>query len=78
MGGRTADGSMYPDPVRFPSGMKYLANYIHSKVCRYGLSSGERNVGLVLAAIHIQCGVNTLGIIPGIIKHIKGLALHRC
>ena len=29
---RTPDGTIVPDPVRFPSGMKALADYIHSKV----------------------------------------------
>eukprot|EP01113_Clastostelium_recurvatum_P031253 TRINITY_DN3884_c0_g1_i1.p1 TRINITY_DN3884_c0_g1~~TRINITY_DN3884_c0_g1_i1.p1 ORF type:complete len:416 (-),score=85.02 TRINITY_DN3884_c0_g1_i1:74-1321(-) len=35
--GRDADGNMVADPVRFPSGMKALGDYIHSKGLRYGL-----------------------------------------
>lgn len=30
---RTANGTIIPDPVRFPSGMRALADFLHSKVC---------------------------------------------
>ena len=30
---RAPDGTIVADPVRFPSGMKALADYVHSRVC---------------------------------------------
>jgi len=36
---RDAQGNIVPDPVRFPSGMKALADYIHSKGLKFGLYS---------------------------------------
>jgi beta-glucosidase len=38
-GERTADGSITADPKRFPSGMKALADYVHSKGLKFGLYS---------------------------------------
>ena len=34
------DGTIQPDPKHFPNGMKPLADYIHSKNLKFGLSSG--------------------------------------
>ena len=34
---RNAAGAIVPDPVRFPSGMKALADYVHSKGMKLGL-----------------------------------------
>ncbi|XP_065201110.1 alpha-N-acetylgalactosaminidase-like [Planococcus citri] len=34
---RTADGKLQPDRKRFPSGMKSLADYVHSKGLKFGL-----------------------------------------
>ncbi len=34
---RDAQGQLYGDPVRFPSGMKALADYVHSKGLKFGL-----------------------------------------
>ena len=34
---RDADGNIQPDPERFPSGMKALADYVHSKGLKFGL-----------------------------------------
>ena len=34
---RTANGTIIPDPVRFPSGMKALSAYAHSKGLKFGL-----------------------------------------
>jgi len=34
---RNADGTIQPDPVRFPSGMKALADYAHSKGLKFGV-----------------------------------------
>ncbi|MDF1549653.1 MAG: glycoside hydrolase family 27 protein [Bacteroidales bacterium] len=36
---RDADGNIVPDKERFPSGMKALADYIHSKGLKFGLYS---------------------------------------
>ncbi len=38
-GERDTDGFIQPDPVRFPSGMKALADYVHSKGLKIGLYS---------------------------------------
>ncbi len=38
-GQRDARGDIQPDPVRFPSGMKALADYVHSKGLKFGLYS---------------------------------------
>ena len=39
-GGRdAATGLLYPDPKRFPSGMKSLADYVHSKGLKFGIYS---------------------------------------
>ncbi|XP_055958823.1 alpha-galactosidase A-like [Patella vulgata] len=34
---RGADGRLVPDPARFPSGMKALADYVHSKGLKLGI-----------------------------------------
>ena len=36
---RDASGNIVPDPQRFPSGMKALADYVHSKGLKFGLYS---------------------------------------
>jgi alpha-galactosidase len=36
---RRADGRIVPDPQRFPSGMKALADYVHGKGLRFGIYS---------------------------------------
>lgn len=36
---RDANGNLIPDPERFPSGMKALADYIHSKGLKFGIYS---------------------------------------
>jgi alpha-galactosidase len=39
-GGRdSVTGSLYPDTVRFPSGIKALADYVHSKGLKFGIYS---------------------------------------
>ena len=37
-GGRDQRNNIIPDPKKFPSGMKALADYVHSKVC-YSVST---------------------------------------
>eukprot|EP01051_Picozoa_sp_SAG22_P008072 SAG22_NODE_595_length_8730_cov_4.200672_8_plen_195_part_00 len=34
---RAADGTLTPDPVTFPSGMKALGDYVHSKNMKFGV-----------------------------------------
>ena len=62
-GERDALGFIQPDPARFPSGMKALADYIHSKGLKFGIYSdagwkkcgghpGSR--GYELSLIHIS------------------------
>lgn len=36
---RGADGRIVPDPEKFPHGMKYLADYVHSKGLKFGMYS---------------------------------------
>ena len=36
-GGRDENGNVYPDPEKFPSGMKALGDYIHSKGLKFGI-----------------------------------------
>jgi len=38
---RDADGIIQPDPTAFPSGIRALADYIHSKKLKFGLYSGN-------------------------------------
>ncbi len=46
-GGRDSLGFLYPDPAKFPSGMKALADYIHAKGLKFGIYSdaGSRTCG---------------------------------
>lgn len=39
---RGADGNLLADPVRFPSGMKALGDYIHSKGLKFGIYQAPR------------------------------------
>jgi alpha-galactosidase len=34
---RNADGNLVPDPVRFPNGIKAVADYVHSKGLKFGI-----------------------------------------
>lgn len=40
---RLPDGSIQPDPVRFPSGMKAVADYVHSKGLKFGVYTAQRS-----------------------------------
>lgn len=35
---RDSNGRLQPDPVRFPDGMKALADYVHSKRLKFGIN----------------------------------------
>jgi alpha-galactosidase len=37
---RDSQGTIQPDPKAFPSGVKALADYVHSKGLKFGLYSG--------------------------------------
>jgi alpha-galactosidase len=37
--GRDVDGNLLPDPIKFPSGMKALADYVHSRGLKMGIYS---------------------------------------
>ena len=36
---RDEDGNLVPDPEKFPNGMKYVADYVHSKGLKFGIYS---------------------------------------
>ncbi len=36
---RDGNGNLVPDPVRFPHGIKYVADYVHSKGLKFGIYS---------------------------------------
>ncbi len=40
---RNAEGQLVPDPTRFPSGMKALADYVHEKGLKLGIYSAWSN-----------------------------------
>ena len=42
-GARDAGGEMHPDPQRFPSGMKALADYVHARGLKLGIYSDVGN-----------------------------------
>jgi len=66
--GRDAEGNIYPDPARFPSGMQSLADYVHSKGLKLGLytdaglytcSTGGRDHQIPGSYGHYQQDANT-------------------
>ena len=65
-GGRDASGHLFPNPKKFPSGMKALTDYVHSK----GL-----NAGIYTDAGSNTCGSmydgDSLGIGVGIYGHVQ-------
>ncbi|KAK3100793.1 hypothetical protein FSP39_025412 [Pinctada imbricata] len=54
---RDAKGNLQPDPERFPHGIKYLADYVHSKGLKFG--------------IYEDFGSETCGGFPGSEFHMK-------
>ena len=54
---RSPEGKLRPDPKRFPSGIKALADYIHSKGLKFG--------------IYEDYGNFTCGGYPGILGHLE-------
>eukprot|EP00050_Salpingoeca_kvevrii_P007394 m.295919 g.295919 ORF g.295919 m.295919 type:complete len:914 (+) comp13288_c0_seq1:1-2742(+) len=70
---RNPDGTIVPDPVRFPSGMAALADYVHSRGLLFGLYTaqgsrtcqsrpGAYNYELIDAATYCEWGVDYLKI----------------
>ena len=69
--GRDAQGNILPDPQRFPSGMKALADYVHAKGLKFGIYSdagtltcqkrpGSRGYEFQDARQYAACGVDYL------------------
>lgn len=54
---RSPEGKLQPDPKRFPSGIKALADYVHGKGLKFG--------------IYEDYGNFTCGGYPGILGHLK-------
>jgi alpha-galactosidase len=54
-GGRGADGRLFPDPQKFPEGMKALSDYVHSLDLKFGIYS--------------DCGPLTCGGCPASMDH---------
>lgn len=52
---RTPEGKLAPDPVKFPNGIKAVADYVHSKGLKFGIYS--------------CCGVRTCANYPGSFEH---------
>lgn len=53
---RDSNGNLVPDRVRFPNGMKYVADYIHAKGLKFGL--------------YEDYGTKTCGGYPGVIGYM--------
>lgn len=56
-GKRAPNGSLLPDPIRFPRGMKFLTDYVHSKGLKFG--------------IYEDYGTKTCAGYPGSMDHLK-------
>ena len=54
---RSPEGKLVPDPRRFPSGIKWLSDYVHSKGLKFG--------------IYEDYGNYTSGGYPGILGHLE-------
>jgi len=56
VGGRDAGNRLFPDPVRFPNGMKVVADYVHSKGLKLGIYSdaAELTCGGVTASLGFE------------------------
>lgn len=56
VGGRDNQNKMFPDPKRFPNGIKYLADYIHSRGLKLGIYSdaAELTCGGVTASYNFE------------------------
>jgi len=58
---RDAQDNIQPDPNAFPSGMRALADYVHSRKLKFGLYSGTRITYTFLFIVFIKFSLlNTL------------------
>ncbi|XP_013164100.1 PREDICTED: alpha-N-acetylgalactosaminidase-like [Papilio xuthus] len=55
---RGSDGRLVPDKNRFPNGMKYIADYIHSKGLKFGMYTNVANI----TCMHFPGSRNHFGI----------------
>jgi alpha-galactosidase len=62
-GGRDSTGKLYPDQKKFPSGMKALADYIHSKGLKAGIytDAGNNTCGSIYDKDSLGIGVGIYG-----------------
>jgi alpha-galactosidase len=60
--GRDASGNLYPDPTRFPNGMKAVADYVHKDGLKFGIyaAPGSETCGNYFSKYPIQ-GIGSLG-----------------
>ena len=56
---RESDGTLLADPNKFPSGMKALGDYIHSKGLKFGIYGSAKTWGLLRMAIRPPSSNNT-------------------
>ncbi|HBG69416.1 MAG TPA: alpha-galactosidase [Bacteroidales bacterium] len=56
VGGRDAHNKLFPDPIRFPHGIKPLSDYVHSKGLKLGIYSdaADRTCGGVTGSLHFE------------------------
>ncbi len=60
------DGDILPDPIYFRDGIKPLADYVHSKNLKFGLSSGKIIKFLIIISIfNLDAGSKTCNNRPG-------------
>jgi hypothetical protein len=50
-GTRDANGNIQPDPIAFPSGIRALADYVHSRNLKFGIYSGMK---IIFYLIHLS------------------------
>ncbi len=76
---RDADGTIVADPKAFPSGMKALADYVHSRKLKFGLYSGmimifKKNPFCSIVfrlVLHLDAGYKTCAGRPGSLGYEK-------
>jgi alpha-galactosidase len=48
---RDAQGTIQPDPTKFPNGIPALADYVHSRKLKFGLYSGTQIIVIYIFII---------------------------
>jgi alpha-galactosidase len=53
---RSSDGTIIPDPKKFPRGMKYVADYVHSKGLKFGIytAPGEKTCAKFVGSLGFE------------------------